>query len=91
MKAKGHATAAAPTAEEEKRGREIKDAGAEKLRGETGGRGTWKKLPPHLRGHDVRAPAVSCHFGPQSSGAEVPPGSLPPSLQSHLESLLSLG
>lgn len=35
------------------------------------------KLPPHLLVHDVCAAAVSCHFGPQSSGAEVPPGSLP--------------
>lgn len=38
------------------------------------------KLPPHLLVHDVCAAAVSCHFGPQSSGAEVPPGSLPPGL-----------
>lgn len=35
------------------------------------------KLPPHLLVHDVGAAAISCHFGPQSSGAEVPPGSLP--------------
>lgn len=35
------------------------------------------KLPPHLLAHDVSAAAVSCHFGPQSSEAEVPPGSLP--------------
>lgn len=38
------------------------------------------KLPPHLLAHDVSAAAVSCHFGPQSSEAEVPPGSLPLSL-----------
>lgn len=33
------------------------------------------KLPPHLLAHDVSAAAVSCHFGPQSSEAEVAPGS----------------
>lgn len=36
------------------------------------------KLPPHLLVHVVCAAAVSCHFGPQSSGAEVLSGSLPP-------------
>lgn len=35
------------------------------------------KLLPHLLAHDVSAAAVSCHFGPQSSEAEVPLGSLP--------------
>lgn len=75
MKAKGHAGAPA--------GRKKRDASVDELRGEIGGRETWKKLPPHLLGRDVRAAAVSCHLGPQSSGAEAPPGSLPPSLQSH--------
>lgn len=41
---------------------------------------TLGKLPPHLLIHDVCVAAVSCHFGQQSSGAEVSSASMPSGL-----------